>query len=268
MSVEQIIKEAMDRNPIGLKESLQEELRSRIALALEAKMKEANCDDEDAYVEKLKQKESLDLDEAVKSKNMIHIGHPDDYTDDPWKHEVYINGKKVLTGGYGPFKIDNKTVSSVDAFIRLLAKKYNVPENSFDLYSLDGDAESPQKAKPPKLTTSGFKPRANIRESEDLDEAKGSKAYFGTNDGKSYAVNLSGAKGGNEPRNMGWAMDNTKMLKDFMKDAKTHYAGAKGKATLPAVKSAIKMLGATEFYATWKADSANYKDDSVKIYYK
>jgi hypothetical protein len=38
MSIEKIMKEAMNRNSIGLKESLQEELRSRISLALEAKM--------------------------------------------------------------------------------------------------------------------------------------------------------------------------------------------------------------------------------------
>ncbi len=38
--VKQIIKEAMDRNPIGLKEALQEELKARIAIALEAKMEE------------------------------------------------------------------------------------------------------------------------------------------------------------------------------------------------------------------------------------
>ena len=44
--VKQIIKEAMDRNPIGLKEALEEELRSRIALALEAKMDDEDEDDE------------------------------------------------------------------------------------------------------------------------------------------------------------------------------------------------------------------------------
>jgi hypothetical protein len=48
MSVEKMIKESMDKDPMTLKESIQEELRSRIALALEAKMnKESDCDDED-----------------------------------------------------------------------------------------------------------------------------------------------------------------------------------------------------------------------------
>ena len=35
--VKQIIKEAMERNPLGLKEAVEAELRARIALALEAK---------------------------------------------------------------------------------------------------------------------------------------------------------------------------------------------------------------------------------------
>jgi hypothetical protein len=38
--VKQIIKEAMDQNPLGLKEAVAEELRTRVALALEAKMEE------------------------------------------------------------------------------------------------------------------------------------------------------------------------------------------------------------------------------------
>lgn len=37
MSIKQIIKESMEKNPLGLKEALEEELRSRVALALEAK---------------------------------------------------------------------------------------------------------------------------------------------------------------------------------------------------------------------------------------
>jgi len=52
MLVKQIIKEAMDKNPVGLKEALEQELRTRVELALEAKMKmkkeeEEAEDDED-----------------------------------------------------------------------------------------------------------------------------------------------------------------------------------------------------------------------------
>jgi hypothetical protein len=48
MSLEKLIKESMDRDPLSLKESIQEELKNRIALALEAKMnKESDYDDDD-----------------------------------------------------------------------------------------------------------------------------------------------------------------------------------------------------------------------------
>jgi hypothetical protein len=45
--VKQIIKEAMNQNPLGLKEAVEEELRRRMSLALEARMKMAEEDDED-----------------------------------------------------------------------------------------------------------------------------------------------------------------------------------------------------------------------------
>ena len=95
----------------------------------------------------------------AKSSNMIHIGHPDDYTDDAWKHEVFIAGKKVTSGSH--FKLDGKTFRSVDEFVRVLAKKYNVPETSFDLYSFDDNGKNP------KLYQSGWKPRKNVRESNE-----------------------------------------------------------------------------------------------------
>jgi|GEM_PF-1998746 len=107
-----------------------------------------------------------------------------------------------------------------------------------------------------------------VEEDTNLEEAKGPKAFFGNKDGRSYAVQLNNAKGGNEPRNMGWQIDNRSVLSDFKKDAKKTWASAKGKATLPAVKRQLKAVGATEFYASWKQDSSSYKDDSVEILYK
>ena len=48
MSINQIIKEAMEKNPLALKKTLEEELRKRVGLALEEKMKaESDCDDDD-----------------------------------------------------------------------------------------------------------------------------------------------------------------------------------------------------------------------------
>jgi hypothetical protein len=45
--VKQIIKEAMDKNPLGLKEAVAEELQKRVTLALEAKMKKMKEEDDE-----------------------------------------------------------------------------------------------------------------------------------------------------------------------------------------------------------------------------
>jgi len=60
--IKQIIREAMDRNPIGLKEALEEELKARVALALEAKMEELEQIDE-----------GLDLSENFKRGDVIEV---------------------------------------------------------------------------------------------------------------------------------------------------------------------------------------------------
>jgi hypothetical protein len=45
MSIKQIIQESINQNPVGLKEALEAELSSRIALALEAKMNKEEDED-------------------------------------------------------------------------------------------------------------------------------------------------------------------------------------------------------------------------------
>lgn len=47
MSIKNILQESINKNPIDFKEALEEELRSRVALALEAKMSKDEDDDED-----------------------------------------------------------------------------------------------------------------------------------------------------------------------------------------------------------------------------
>lgn len=47
MSVQQIVKEAMDKNPTAFEEALKEELSARIALAIEAKMADEVVEDVD-----------------------------------------------------------------------------------------------------------------------------------------------------------------------------------------------------------------------------
>lgn len=121
---------------------------------------------------------------------------------------------------------------------------------------------------PDRPSADDFKKAAKTaKESVDLEEAK-SKGFIGQSDGSSWAVNISSIKGGNQPRNMGWQMDNNRIITDFKKDAKKTRVGAKGKATIPAVKKELKLLGATEYFAKWKSDSSSYKDDSVEIWYK
>jgi len=73
MSVQKIIQEAINKNPHDLKEALQEELRNRIALALEAKMSDdeedddsSEEDDEEDDEEDMKE-EAEQIDELKKS---------------------------------------------------------------------------------------------------------------------------------------------------------------------------------------------------------
>jgi len=63
MSIQKIIQESINRNPLEMKEVIAEELRARVALALEAKMKddeEDDMEDEDEDEDDMK-KESFDL---------------------------------------------------------------------------------------------------------------------------------------------------------------------------------------------------------------
>ena len=100
-------------------------------------------------------------------------------------------------------------------------------------------------------------------ESVELEEAR--SGYVGTiSGGNSIAIKIDGIDDG-EAR-LG-TRNGMKAIDAFKKTAKKTYADAKGKKTIPAVKKAIKMQGATQYYAKWKSDSASYKDDSVEIWY-
>lgn len=69
MSIEKIIQHAAEKNPLGMKEALEEELRARIALALEAKMSEEDEEDEDEDEED----DEEELDEAVPAYSPAYI---------------------------------------------------------------------------------------------------------------------------------------------------------------------------------------------------
>lgn len=147
--VKQIIKEAMDQNPLGLKEAVAEELRTRVALALEKTMnedywvlyvdgkkwksyrtdafakadaKEARRAGKQAKIVKVKGdfKESVDLEEAFKIGDRVKI-KPDasKSTLDGHKSVLRKSGKVVKDYGDGDFKVnfggnDDRSVSGSD----------------------------------------------------------------------------------------------------------------------------------------------------------
>jgi hypothetical protein len=89
MSIEQIVKEALNKNPIGLKASLEEELQSRIALALEAKVKaytEEDDDDED------EDDDDKHLDEISKKTLASYV---DKASDDAASHAMRYGEKRA-----------------------------------------------------------------------------------------------------------------------------------------------------------------------------
>lgn len=98
-------------------------------------------------------------------------------------------------------------------------------------------------------------------------EGRGKKPGYGTVDGKSYAVLVDGVDSEFFKAPFGRQMDDLKKIKVFKETAKTGHAGAKGKSTMAAVKEWVKLYEPTQFYASWKADSSSYKDDSVQIFY-
>jgi hypothetical protein len=61
--VKQIIKEAMDQNPLGLKEAVEAELQKRVTLALEAKMKAMKEEDDEEDEDEMDDEEDEDDDE-------------------------------------------------------------------------------------------------------------------------------------------------------------------------------------------------------------
>lgn len=72
MSIEKIIQESVNKNPLAMKEALEEELRGRLALALEAKMKKESDDEDESEMD-----ESLDLSEEAMRADIDHMGGHD-----------------------------------------------------------------------------------------------------------------------------------------------------------------------------------------------
>jgi len=65
----------------------------------------------------------------------------------------------------------------------------------------------------------------------------------------------------------GRQIDDLKLIDSFKKTAKKDHVGCKGKPSLSAVKAWIKATKPKFYYAKWRKDSSEYKDDSVEIFY-
>jgi hypothetical protein len=79
MSIEKMIKESMDKDPMTLKESIQEELRSRIASALEEKFaKKTDKDDDGEGMDPVDKKASKKDFDDREDKDLDNDGDTDD----------------------------------------------------------------------------------------------------------------------------------------------------------------------------------------------
>jgi hypothetical protein len=71
--VKQIIKEAMDQNPLGLKEAVEAELQNRVTLALEAKMQKMKEEDDDEDDEEEDDEEDEDEDDDEDDEDLEEV---------------------------------------------------------------------------------------------------------------------------------------------------------------------------------------------------
>ena len=92
------------------------------------------------------------------------------------------------------------------------------------------------------------------------------KQWIGKTDGKSFAVKIEGVDPEFPKLPFGRQLGENKKVQAFKAKAKKCYVGAKGEATLSAVRAWIKERQPKQFFARWQSDSKFYKDDSVEIW--
>jgi hypothetical protein len=101
MSIEKMIKESMDKDPMTLKESIQEELRSRIASALEEKFaKKTDKDDDGEGMDPVDKKASKKDFDDREDKDLDNDGDTDD--SDEYLHKR----RKAIGKSIGKKKVD------------------------------------------------------------------------------------------------------------------------------------------------------------------
>jgi hypothetical protein len=133
MSVQKIIQESLNRNPLEMKEALEEELRSRIALVLEAKISESK--DEDDEDEDDEDDENLDESSELEE---ISRGKLDAYMDkshDEFKKIQQKGGRAAMTGKQARRYADHpyKDNPGNTAFKKLTGRAKVSATESFDL---------------------------------------------------------------------------------------------------------------------------------------
>lgn len=94
------------------------------------------------------------------------------------------------------------------------------------------------------------------------------KQFIGNVGRTSYAIKIEGIDPSFLKRPFGRQLDDFDKIKEWKKSSKSTHVRAKGKATLAAVKRWVKDTRPKEFYAKWTADSSDWKNDSVEIFYK
>lgn len=92
-------------------------------------------------------------------------------------------------------------------------------------------------------------------------------AKFGKADGFSWAVNVDGIDNEFFRQPFGRRLDDQRKASEFAQSAKTAYVNAKGRATLTEVRRWVRENQPSQFFARWRSDSANWKDDVVMIAY-
>jgi len=102
MSIEQIIKESINKNPLGMKEAIEEELKNRIRLALEASDEEMDDEDEDDDDEYKDMSEASAIVYKNKETGEIYFKEFDDDLQAQRAHQMYskrnyVSGLKIGT---------------------------------------------------------------------------------------------------------------------------------------------------------------------------
>ena len=93
------------------------------------------------------------------------------------------------------------------------------------------------------------------------------KATFAKTAEFSYAYKVDGVTPGFHTAIFGRQLDDLRKVGAFKATAKSTHVGAKRRATLAAVKEWVKLNSPSQFYARWRSDSSQYKEDCVEIFY-